>query len=44
METPKRPEMDLGGIGWIGMNRIGLPQDRDHWRILVNAVMKLQGP
>jgi hypothetical protein len=32
-------KMDLGEIGWAGMNWIGLDQDRDKWRALVNAVM-----
>jgi hypothetical protein len=26
--------MDLREIGWGGMGWIGLPQDRDHWRVL----------
>jgi hypothetical protein len=31
--------MDLGEIGWGGVNWIGLAQDRDKWRAVVNAVM-----
>jgi hypothetical protein len=31
--------MDLGEIGWDGMVWINLAQDRDYWRVLVNAVM-----
>ena len=27
---------------WEGMDRIDTTQDRDRWRALVNAVMKLQ--
>jgi hypothetical protein len=27
---------DLGEIGWVGVNRIGLTQDRDKWKPLVN--------
>jgi hypothetical protein len=30
---------DLGEIGWRGMDRTYLAQDRDHWRALVNMVM-----
>jgi hypothetical protein len=36
--------MDLLEIGWGGVDRIGLTQDRDKWRALVNAVMNLQVP
>jgi hypothetical protein len=35
-------KMDVLQIGWGGVDWIGLPQDRDKWRALVNAVMKLQ--
>jgi hypothetical protein len=30
--------MDFRGIGWSGRDRIGLYQDRDQWRALVNTV------
>jgi hypothetical protein len=33
---------DLGEIGWSGVDWIGLAQDRDKWRALVNAVMNLR--
>jgi hypothetical protein len=36
--------MDLGEIGWGGMDWIGLAQDRDQWRTLVNTVINLQVP
>jgi hypothetical protein len=36
--------MDLGEIGWCGIYWIGLAQDKDKWRTLVNAVMNLQAP
>jgi hypothetical protein len=31
------------GVGW-GMDWIELAQDRDRWRVVVNAVMNLQFP
>jgi hypothetical protein len=33
--------MDLREIRWDVMDWIELAQDRDHWRALVNTVMKL---
>jgi hypothetical protein len=35
-------KMDLLEIGWSGVGWIGLAQDRDKWRALVNAVMNLR--
>jgi hypothetical protein len=35
-------KMDLLEIGWGGVDCIGLAQDRDKWRPLVNAVMNLR--
>jgi hypothetical protein len=32
-------EIGLGGVGWIG-----LTQDRDKWRAVVNTVMNLRVP
>jgi hypothetical protein len=29
-------KMDLREIGWDGMNRIDLAEDRDQWRAIVN--------
>jgi hypothetical protein len=35
---------DLREIGWDGIDRIELAQDRDHWRAVVNTVMNLRVP
>jgi hypothetical protein len=37
-------KMDLLEIGWGGVDWIGLAQDRDKWRALVNVVMNLRVP
>jgi hypothetical protein len=37
-------KMDLGEVGWGDVDWIGLAQDRDKWRALVNAVMNLRVP
>jgi hypothetical protein len=34
--------MELRKIEWGGMDWIDLAQDKDHWRDLVNTVMKLR--
>jgi hypothetical protein len=36
--------IDLTDIEWGGMDWIGLAEDRDQWRALVNTVMKLRVP
>jgi hypothetical protein len=36
--------MDLGEIGWGGVCWIGLAQDGDKWRAVVNAVVNLRVP
>jgi hypothetical protein len=36
--------MDLIEIGWGGVDRIGVAEDKEMWRNLVNAVMNLRVP
>jgi hypothetical protein len=36
--------LDLGEVGWDVVDCIGLAQDRNKWRVLVNSVMKLRVP
>jgi hypothetical protein len=36
--------MDLGDVGWGVVDCIGLAQDRNRWRALVNSVLNLQVP
>jgi hypothetical protein len=49
VERPRRRWMDnikidLIEMGWGGMTRIDMAQDRDQWRALVNTVMNLRVP
>ena len=37
-------KMDLQELGWRGMDRIAVPQDRGRLRAFANAVMNLQDP
>jgi hypothetical protein len=37
-------KMDLGEMEWGDVDWIGLAQDRNRWRALVNAVMNLRFP
>jgi hypothetical protein len=36
--------MDLGEVGWGGVDWIGLAQDRNKWRAVVNVAVKLRVP
>jgi hypothetical protein len=36
--------MDLGEVGWGNVDWIGLAQDRNRWRTLVNSVLNLLVP
>jgi hypothetical protein len=36
--------MDLGEVGWGDVDWIGLSQDRNRWRALVNSVLNLRVP
>jgi hypothetical protein len=36
--------MDLGEIGWDGVDWIDVAEDRDQWRALVNLVMNPEVP
>jgi hypothetical protein len=36
--------MDLGEVGWGDVDLIGLAQDRNRWRALVNSVLNLRVP
>jgi hypothetical protein len=37
-------KINLGEIGWCGVDWIGLTQDRNRWRDLANVVMNLGVP
>jgi hypothetical protein len=37
-------QMDLGELGWSGMDWILVAQDKNMWRALVNTIMNLQVP
>jgi hypothetical protein len=37
-------KMNLRGTAWGGMDWIGLAQDRDQWKALVNTLMKFRVP
>jgi hypothetical protein len=37
-------KIDLRKIGWGGMEKIDLFQDRDRWMVLVNTVMNFRVP
>jgi hypothetical protein len=37
-------KMDLGELGWDGVDWIDMAQDRDQWRALVSTVLSLRVP
>jgi hypothetical protein len=37
-------KMDLGMVVWSDVDWIGLAQDRDRWRAVVNSVLNLRVP
>jgi hypothetical protein len=37
-------KIDLGEVGWVDVDWIGLSQDRNRWRALVNSVLNLGVP
>jgi hypothetical protein len=37
-------KMDLGEVGWGGVDWIDLAQDRDKWGALMNSVLNLRVP
>jgi hypothetical protein len=37
-------KMDLGDIGWYGMDLIEVTWNRDQWRVLVKTVMNIRVP
>jgi hypothetical protein len=41
---PRRRWVDLGEVGWGDVDCIGLAQDMNRWRALVNSVLNLQVP
>jgi hypothetical protein len=36
--------MDLGEVGWGGVDWIDVAQDRNRWRALVNSALNLRVP
>jgi len=40
----REDDIKMGFMKWMGMNWIDLAQDREGWRLLVNAEMKIRFP
>jgi hypothetical protein len=36
--------MDVGDVGWGDVDWIGLAEDRNRWRAVVNSVLNLRAP
>jgi hypothetical protein len=43
-EDQKNITMDLGEMGWDGVDWIDMAQDMDQWRALVNMVLHIRVP
>jgi hypothetical protein len=37
-------KMDVGEVRWCDVDWIGLAQDRNRWRALVNSILNLRAP
>jgi hypothetical protein len=49
LERPRRRwvdniRMDLGEVGWVDVDWIGLAKDRNGWRAVVNSVLNFRVP
>jgi hypothetical protein len=44
LDVPLHKLFDLGEVGWGDVDWIGLAQDRNRWRALVNSVLNFRVP